>query len=333
MDRQLWDNLAISFFPNTRAPKWGDMSISRVLEGIRNGGYAKEVTSARVQLHAGNKAEYDRIKSLLPAVTFSGTFRAGHSEAECEHYNSIFVLDIDHLDDDQLVAVRDSLSRDPFVAVYWLSPSGRGFKGLIPLTYVPDMQEVMTPLRHRAAFRQIFHYLLTVYDIELDSSGKDICRLCYMSYDPEIVIKDTFEPFEVQYEEITNPKGSGKVKTKSVSTVPESSWNEIKGRAAGYPNHAENRAILEYLYKKLKRKNLSITATYEDWLKVAFAIASSIHPTKGRDLFLQLCRLDGDRHDEAKSERLILDAYQKNLKRCSMKSILYLARQKGIELK
>lgn len=46
-------------------------------------------------------------------------------------------------------------------------------------------------------------------------------------------------------------------------------------------------------------------------MKVAFSIASSVHPEKGRELFLEFCRLDGAKHNEAKSEHLILDAYRK----------------------
>lgn len=93
-----------------------------------------------------------------------------------------------------------------------------------------------------------------------------------------------------------------------------------------------NRSLLTYIYKKLAKKGISITETWEDWVKVAFAIASSVHPEKGRELFMKFCSLDGEKNDIVKSERLIWDAYNRNLGKCSISTIIYLAKQKGIVL-
>jgi hypothetical protein len=86
---------------------------------------------------------------------------------------------------------------------------------------------------------------------------------------------------------------------------------------------------LERIYKYLSAKGMSITSTYEDWVKVAFAIAHTFHSTYGRKMFMKLCELDGASHNEERSERLIYDAYTTPDKRSDFSSIVYLAARKG----
>ncbi len=104
------------------------------------------------------------------------------------------------------------------------------------------------------------------------------------------------------------------------------------GKSTDYIEHQNYRFKLNSIYKKLKKRNLSITDTYENWIKVAYAIASNLHPEIGRKIFLQLCELDGINHDATRSEKLIFDAYQKHKGRVGFGTIIYLAKQKGIEL-
>lgn len=330
------ENLQVSFYKNVWGEKYMDMSLGRVLNGIRVCAYGKEVNAARACLFNGDKTGYDKIKSELPAVTFCGTFEKGHKADECTHYNNILVIDIDKLDEIQFESTRDSLMQDPYVAAFWTSPSGKGFKGLVELQYDDDLKDLNLKDRHKAAFRSFFAYLLATYNIELDASGKDICRLCYMSADKNIVVKERAEIFLVKDE---TPKEDGcenpmesKKKTTVIKAIDPKSWNEIYGKATNYAYNGQNRSMLTYIYKKLRKKNISITDNWENWVKVAFAIASSVHPVIGRKIFLDFCQLDGANHDEAKSEHLIWDAYSKNQGKCSLNTIIYLARQKGVVL-
>ena len=100
----------------------------------------------------------------------------------------------------------------------------------------------------------------------------------------------------------------------------------------GYKYNKSNKNKLLYILKKLKKHNQSITDTWENWVKVAFSIASSVHPEPGRKLFLNFCELDGLKNNVVKSEHLILDAYRKNQGKCNINTIIYLARQKGVVL-
>lgn len=333
------EGLYASFYKNVAGRKYCDMTIGRVLNGIRIEAYCSEIGSARVCLNSGNKDEYDAVKKKLPAVTFCGTFVSGHSANECNTYNNIMVIDIDKLEDGDMSRVKDILAHDPYVAAFWESPSGMGYKGLVSLSYADFYDGMDITDKHRLAFQQIFTYLLNNYGIELDKSGKDICRLCFMSSDNGIVVKDEFKPFKVEEifeleQESDSSINDEQVKKKShgLKTSKGHNWSQIYGRTNDYGYHAKCRSMLTFIYKKLKRKGLSITESWENWVKVAYAIASSVHPEKGREIFLMLCRLDGEKHDEAKSEHLIFDAYTKNLGHCKFGTIIYLARQKGIVL-
>ena len=331
--REQLEQYSVSFFKNVKASKLLDMPIGRVLKGIRDEAYQSQVAEARHCLLKGDKVGYAAAKGNLPAVTFCGTFAKGHKAEECLHYNELLVVDIDKLEETEMLKTRKVLAEEPVVAAYWVSPSGHGFKGLVAVSYEDAFESVPLSVRHKTAFRQLFMYMFSTYGIELDRSGSDICRLCYMSSDSELVVKQDSTAFDVKREDDADIQvGKAGRRHRTVTAVCAKDWNGIYGRSTGYKHNAYNRSLLVYILKKLEKKQVSITDTWENWVKVAFAIASSVHPEKGRELFLRLCRLDGVNHDEERSERLIWDAYSRNMGRCSISSIIYLARQKGIVL-
>ena len=242
------------------------------------------------------------------------------------------VIDIDHIDDNMMDLYAQYLAADPFVAAFWHSPSGNGYKGLVHLQYDEEVEKLELKDRHKVAFRQLLKYLLAKYGIELDESGSDIPRLCYMCWDPELHVKDEAETYYVKGEELDEFKHyDGERKAKAPRPTVELDWNQIVGKA-DYPLSNHYRFVLSNICKKLVKRNASITDNYANWVKVAFAIASNIHPVKGKELFLQLCRLDGDRHDEQKSERLIFEAYAKTNHEVGFGTIIYLAREKGLNI-
>ena len=329
--KEVLEESLVSFYLNVKADKHSDMSVGRILRGIKNEAYHECINEARLHLSQKNKDKYNQIKNALPAVTFCGTFARGHKADECMAYNNLLVIDIDKLSVIEMSQIEKILESESFIASYWISPSGKGYKGLVYLDYDNSFADISYKVKHKVAFRQLFTYLLSNYNISLDSSGSDICRLCYMSSDSELVVKNESTAFFVHEEDFTEMKG-GNRNTVATKTVQPQNWNEIYGKATEYVNNGYNRSLITLILKKLKKKNLSITDTWENWVKVAFSVASSVHPNKGRELFLDLCRLDGIKHDEQKSERLIWDAYSQNKRSCSINTIIYLARQKGVVL-
>ena len=309
-----------------------DMTIGRIFSGISSDYFKPQIQKARNCLQKGDQQGYNKIKNTLHAVTFCGTFANHRNAEECRLYNNLLVIDIDKIKDEDIAYVEDSLREDPYIADFWKSPSGLGFKGLAHLHYDVTFDNMDLSNKHKIAFRSLFEYLLATYGIELDKSGSDISRLCFMSWDPHIVIKDVAKAFDIKTlnKEVLSNKNL--THTHTAISCKNLNWNDILGKSTDYIEHQNYRFKLNSIYKKLKKRNLSITDTYENWIKVAYAIASNLHPEIGRKIFLQLCELDGINHDATRSEKLIFDAYQKHKGRVGFGTIIYLAKQKGIEL-
>ena len=132
----------------------------------------------------------------------------------------------------------------------------------------------------------------------------------------EIAIKFIKDNFERDFSEALNL-----IRVSApLMVVPESGLNDNL-------NGFERPVHFDVLY--LKKNEISITTGYEDWVRVAFAIAGTFHPVYGRRLFMRLCELDGILHDEVKSEKLIFSAYMNRSGNCDFGTILFLASKKG----
>jgi hypothetical protein len=118
----------------------------------------------------------DSLKKRLPAVTFSGRFKQRRSDSLIEH-SGLLCLDMDSLGD-QLPAVREQLLKSPHVLFLFVSPSGDGLKILFRIS--------ADPARHQDSFRAIFAHVLELTGQRIDESGKDIARLCFVSFDPDL---------------------------------------------------------------------------------------------------------------------------------------------------
>lgn len=60
----------------------------------------------------------------------------------CKQYNNLMVIDIDKLDDEEMRRVRVCLEQDDYVAAFWISPSGNGWKGLVGLEYAEGKMKI-----------------------------------------------------------------------------------------------------------------------------------------------------------------------------------------------
>lgn len=328
--------IPISFFRHktlTAEPR--DITLGQVLDAIRGPFYEMQIKTIR-QLKANNKEiEAGEVKNNLHAVTFCATFPNQRRSSMFGTYNNLMVLDIDKLPSEDMDRVAACLEDCPYVAAYWKSPSGAGYKGLTPLNYLHDDKKIDVVDKHHWAFQKLEQRFKEEYNIELDSSGKDITRLCFMSWCPELRLKEEFSSFDLDLDEMT---AAVKERRKRGEILPVLScsgepiqWNLVDGQKQGSKSSPYDRRTLERIYKFLSSRHLSITSTYEEWVKVAFAIAQTFHSTYGRKMFMKLCELDGANHNEAQSERLIYDAYTTSVIRSDFSTIIFLANRKGFD--
>ena len=320
------ENTEISYCKGCKSTVTYPTTISAALNKIKDGTYSRNTVYCRNKENP--EAERDRIKSNMDAFLFSGEFSSRHASA-LEHYTKILVFDLDHLED--AYSTKELLKDDQFIIATWISVRGCGVKGLIPLDYSEieesvksDDEEVNWVFCHKMlAFKQVEQYFKEKYDLILDSSGSDIGRLCFASYDSELVYKAKAMCFHVK-----KPSEDGELKNKKeVEKQPESrkpihydekSVQKIERRKNNYA-----RRKIVSIIKFLSKQKKSITSSYDDWYLVGQAIANTFSYPTGKELYLRLCRLDGSRHDEEKSIRKLIECYQNNDLETRMKYVTY----------
>ncbi|MBM3226866.1 MAG: hypothetical protein FJZ47_24130, partial [Candidatus Tectomicrobia bacterium] len=87
--------------------------------------------------------------------------------------------------------IKATLCGDACVAYCFVSPRGDGLKIGVPVTPVRE------DATYKHAWQVIANYFQRQYGITWDPSGKDICRLCFVSWDPEAYYTPTTARFPV----------------------------------------------------------------------------------------------------------------------------------------
>lgn len=111
--------------------------------------------------------------------TFSGLFHKRNDQSLKQH-SGFLCLDFDHLKN--LEEVRQQLLNDDYfeTQLLFVSPSGDGLKWIINI----DISQTT----HADYFRAVANYLKQTYNIDVDQSGKDVSRACFLPYDPDCYI-------------------------------------------------------------------------------------------------------------------------------------------------
>ena len=303
-----------------------EISIMDALESIKNGSYAKQISDLRVLLSNAQHDEYNKQKRNLPAVTFCGTFENKRKKQCLKNYNSLLIIDIDKLDGPELTRVRQILKTDSFVFAYWTSPSNNGLKGLIAVSY-EQVEDVN--VFHKRAFEQISEYFFEKHSIALDESGSDTTRLCFLSSDPLLDIKYSTKIFPVSKPSEFEIKLLKQIKSNSTKPIHEtrSTRNQLYNPSG--KNNPRHRHRIYSLIKFLQKRNLSITRSHKNWIKVAYAIANSFTYDIGKKYFLAISKLDADKFNEDHCISTLIYCYKHSNEKVNFNTIVYLARQEG----
>lgn len=319
----------VSYQENTWSEVAFDTTIKSILSDIKSDKHKIQVENLRQQLEKGNKDYYDNHKKKLPAVTFSATFEAKRTRENLKDYNPIIVIDIDKLDELQLKQTFEQLNDDEYVISFWRSPSNNGYKGLISIDYQFDISEIEIEAIHKSAFNKLSIYFLEKYNIVLDKSGNDITRLCFLSYDNNLILKSKSNKFIITKDEIIfSVKSKSKDKTMiTFSSNRDALFNPLNR------NNQFDRKIMSDIIRFLNNKNLSITSKYEEWCKVGMAISNSFTYDIGIKYFLKLSSLDIGKFNEVTCTNFLNNCYETRKGNVNFNSIVYLANQQGYKTK
>lgn len=169
------------------------IEIGKALERIRVG-KSKDLCE-KIRLYPGpeNKHKRNELKKGLPAICFSGKFTK-RSKASIVEHSGFICIDFDgFIDEWSMIDYRSFLCNDKYSYSVFTSPSGDGLKVLVKIP-----KDITNHLNY-------FLSLKKYYDVpEFDNTTKDISRVCFESYDPEIYINEKSEEFtELTTEEHT----------------------------------------------------------------------------------------------------------------------------------
>jgi hypothetical protein len=322
----LMANYKLSIFNNAFQTIGGETTLLKELNDIKDGRYKSEIINCRNSLiQEKNKELYKKYKSQLKAVTFCAMFENGRKLSNLVHYNKLIVIDIDNISVDEINIIKSKLVEDDYIMALWDSPSSLGLKGLVKVESTIE--------NHKQFFYSLSIYFLQQYNIELDKSGSDITRLCYVSFDENIYINYDSKTFKELIEienntnTIVNVDKETKVKEKLNITLSKSAF------ATEGLNNQNDRRQIKKMIKFLSSKSLSITDTYAKWIKVAVIISNSFSFDIGENYFLSICRIDSDNHNEQKSKELLKYCYNNrklnHYNRATFASLIFLASEKG----
>lgn len=176
----------VSLYKNNRDTKGFDpVSIKTIYKCIKNGKWEKHVSPVRALEYKSE--EYNAAKNRLPAFTMSGVFPQGQRENNSiVAHSGRIVIDIDNIGDN-IDDYRQKLEADEFSEAVFLSVGAKGLGVTVKINGE----------KHVETFIQLEQYYLEVYGIQIDKSCKNVARIRYVTYDPNMYLNMDSKSFEI----------------------------------------------------------------------------------------------------------------------------------------
>ncbi|MDC1466034.1 DUF3987 domain-containing protein [Polaribacter sp.] len=188
--------LQINFMDSFSGLNNRKVEILKVLNEIKTERWKKEITEIRNHINNGDSKKADYIKKTLPAFTVSATFKENRKKKNIESYSNLLHLDYDYVDN--VIELKAKVVSIPFTYAAFISPSGKGLKVL-----VKSNNNLST---HTFSFNRLKEHYDGIVGVTSDNSIKDILRLCFISYDPDLYINEDAEVFMTQSYPNNEPK-------------------------------------------------------------------------------------------------------------------------------
>lgn len=226
--------------------------INHVLNRIKTGANKELIDRIRI---TGNA----ELKKQLPCILFSGEFSKRNANGLLKHSGYI-CLDFDKFpDSDTLLTWKDTLQSDEYTYCVFLSPSGYGLKCIVKIP--------ANATKHKAYFSALQDYYGCEY---FDKACKDVCRICFESYDPYLTINQNSTVWIDAKEYLPQPTNN----TPSNITEQQTANNLLKWWNKKYGLHSGGRnanvfilcaAFNDYGVNKSYAKDIALGFQQEDF--------------------------------------------------------------------
>lgn len=177
----LSSEVKVSMVSNAHSTACQSVSIAEIIADIQGGKWQQSIEKIRntftlaKESGANPKEAVSELKMALPGILWSGCFKF-RNKFGIESHSGFLVADIDNLSEPEIQRVRSTLQSDPHVLTLFASPTETGLKVVFR---VPANTAL-----HSASFTAVAKYVKQKCHVNIDQSGKDIARLCFVSYDP-----------------------------------------------------------------------------------------------------------------------------------------------------
>lgn len=167
--------------PVTNTEPYVEISLLEAYKVIKGSRYQSRTSELRGISDPAAASKFKRTR--FDYVTFSGVF-SKRSEAALVNHSGLLTLDFDHVEN--LAQLKETLLADPYfeTELMFISPSGNGLKWVIAI----DLKKGT----HQEWFAGVTFYLKKMHGLEVDKSGKDISRACFLPHDPEVYINPNY---------------------------------------------------------------------------------------------------------------------------------------------
>lgn len=236
MKANLLKSTEISYFSSIYSKKKSnDISLDGLIEEIKSDKFKGPILQIR---NSVDKDKKNLLKSKLSAVTISCNVSDGRKTNDVISHSGIIQMDFDNLPLEKVAHFKSLLKNDKYSFVLFDSPSG------FPKVIVQIPKDIN---KHKDYFKGLSSYYKDNYSLKVDEACKDITRLMYLSYDPDIYVNQETEIFNnihVQEENENHKKGA-----------------DIKTRKEA-----------ELIIQAIEDNRIDITKEYKNWLDVIFSL-------------------------------------------------------------
>lgn len=130
-------------------------------------------------------------KLELPVIMWQGafTYRADNG---LRSLSSLMCVDIDHKTEEEIITLRTSLMREPWVMAMFRSPSGDGLKVIVKT-------DNMDMAHYKNCYRQLEALFEERYGIQPDNKCEAVSQGCFASYDPDVYVNPNVADLHLEY--------------------------------------------------------------------------------------------------------------------------------------
>ena len=233
-------------------PELSYHTIKDVVEMIATGVQKDIVMAIRSELVPLKK---DELKRTLKGIMFSGKFN-GRGDSSLEEHSGFICLDFDKIPKESMQGVFSTLKNDKYTHICFVSPSGNGFKVVVKIPKDKD--------KHVAYFNGLKNYYNSSF---FDITSKNLSRVCFMSYDPNIVFNENSEEFVDAFEE-TFKKNAKPYETNKTINILLKWWSTKFGLQKGFRNN--NVYILAMKFNEYGVDESKCETIFADFTEVDF---------------------------------------------------------------